>query len=152
MKLREDSEPYCILWLGILLLSAYFFNFLYLELANPGYVLARVSFLSWLLPAPLILIFTFVGYLKPERSRIKPTMLAVSVVIVTMMFITALIMPILEGSATFSDALFLTSWGTGAALFIAGGLSVMHSLDESTSLGTLEVDESDYSPQTTLEN
>ncbi|MBD3404771.1 MAG: hypothetical protein GF411_01390 [Candidatus Lokiarchaeota archaeon] len=147
MKLREDSESYCILWLGVLLLSTYFFNFLYLEVTNPGYILERFPFLAWLLSAPLILIFSLGGYLKPERSKIKPTMLAISGVIATMMFIVVLLMPPLDGTVTFSDALFLVSWGVGGALFIAAGFSIMPTLEESTTSGMLQEDASRYPPE-----
>ncbi len=141
MTLREDSDPYCMLWVGVILLSSYYFNFLYLMLSVDGYVNAMAGFMLPLAALPILLVFTLIGYLKPERSRMKPTMLAISTVLALFVLIFSILAP-----AEFGGGVFLASWAIGSALLTAGGLSIMQPLDESISPGLLDVSSLHYGP------
>ncbi|NHJ15067.1 MAG: hypothetical protein EAX95_15400 [Candidatus Thorarchaeota archaeon] len=141
MKLREDSDPYCLLWIGVVLLAAYYFNFLYFS----------TSLLTTYLPSSLILlvlpilqIFFFIAYLKPDRSRAKTTMLSIAVIFTFFVIVFAGTIP-----EEFYGGLYLASWATGAALVTAGGFSLMHTLEESTTLGILDVGSLHYGPEPT---
>ena len=135
--LREDSDFYCLLWLGIALLSAYYFNIGYLGLTVPLYLSTMQPYLLQLLGCPLILVVVFVSYLKPSRARYKPLVFALAIVVCVYFYIVVNSLPPIAGIT--SDSLFLLSWGIGSALLVASGFSIMPSRSEITSPGILDV-------------
>jgi hypothetical protein len=138
MKLREDSDPYCGLWIGMLLLGGYYFNFFYFSTG----ILAAFPLQSLtLMVLPLLQIFFFIGYLRPDRGRAKATMLAIAVSLTIILAVFTLPIP-----EQFNGGLYLAMWATGGALITAGGFSVMHSMEESTTPGILDVSSLHYGP------
>ncbi len=141
MKLREDSDPYCMLWVGVLLLGAYYFNFLYRSYTLAGYITTMTPYLMPLTVIPLVLVVTLIGYLRPARSRVKPTMLALSAVLGLFIVVFSLLVP-----PDMGGGVFLASWGIGAALLTAGGFSIMHPLEDSVTPGMMDVSALHYGP------
>ncbi len=142
MSLREDSDPYCMLWIGVALFAAYYFSFAYLGLTVTGYLSAIAAYLPILLGLPIVMVFLFTGYLKPHRGRYRPTVLALSILASLFYFIIASTLRQV-GSVT-HDSIFLSSWVIGGAILIAGAFSEIPPLSESTSPGMLDVSSLQY--------
>ncbi|NWF95865.1 MAG: hypothetical protein HXY34_06950 [Candidatus Thorarchaeota archaeon] len=142
MSLREDTEFYCLLWLGMVTLGSYYFNVFYLSATSSTYLSAIGSLLPVLLGAPLMLVFLFVGYLKPARGRIKMNMLALAVIV--MVFYAIMIAGEPTGQA---GGMYTAFWGAGSSLLVAGALAIRPSLTESTSRGMLDVSKLKYPPE-----
>ncbi|RDE11928.1 MAG: hypothetical protein C4K49_11000 [Candidatus Thorarchaeota archaeon] len=142
MSLREDSDPYCMLWIGVALFAAYYFNFAYLGLTVTGYLSAIAAYLPILLVLPIVIVFLFTGYLKPRRGRYRPTVLALSIFASLFYFIIASTLP--QVGSVAHDSVFLSFWVIGGAILIAGAFSEMPSLAESTSPGMLDVSSLQY--------
>ncbi len=144
MKLREDSDPYCLLWVGVLVLVAYLFNFLL------TYDSATIITLSLpILGLPLLLTLTLIGYLKPEKGKAKPNMLALSVVFAIFYLIITVAMYDLFNDWSFEgfiEALGFSSWGIGSAILTAGGLSILQPHEQSIQGGLLDLDTLHYPP------
>ena len=145
MALREDSDWYCLLWLGIVILSAYYFSFFYFSMTVTIFLPMMLSSysvnLTMLLLLPPILIFFFVGYLRPERSKAKPTVLAIGVTAALLYTIFAISL-----DSAFGGGLYLAIWGIGSSLLVAGALSISQPLDENISPGILDVSSLHYGP------
>lgn len=135
--LREDSDFYCLLWLGIALLSAYYFNIGYLGFTVSLYLSAMQSYLLQLIGCPLVLVVVFFSYLRPARGKYKPVVFALAIVVSVYFYIVVSSLPLVPGIT--SDALFLLSWGIGSALLVASGLSIVQTSSEATSPGILDV-------------
>jgi hypothetical protein len=147
---REDSDFYCLLWLGIALLSAYYFNIGYLGFTVPLYLSTMQSYLLQLIGCPLILVVVFLSYLRPSRGRQKPVVFALAIVVSVYFYIVVSSLPPIVGIT--SDALFLLSWGIGSALLVASGFSIMPSRSEITSPGILDVGSLKYGISTEEEH
>ncbi|MGY5875390.1 MAG: hypothetical protein RTU30_06570 [Candidatus Thorarchaeota archaeon] len=145
MTLREDGEPYCFLWVGVLILGSYFFSFIFLSYDIPGYFDSMLVFLLPLVVFPLLLVFTFIGFLRPVKSKAKPTMLALSIVLALFFWILTITMETLSILSP-GEGIGITIWGVGGALLTAAGFSIMHSLEESTTDGILDVSALHYGP------
>lgn len=135
--LREDSDFYCLLWLGIALLSAYYFNIGYLGFTVPLYLSAMQSYMLQWIGCPLILVAIFFSYLRPARGRYKPVVFALAIVVSVYFYIV--VSPLPPVVAITSDALFLLSWGIGSALLVASAFSIRPTRSEATSPGILDV-------------
>ncbi|MHA1903847.1 MAG: hypothetical protein ACW968_06735 [Candidatus Thorarchaeota archaeon] len=134
MSIREDSDPYCVLWLGILLLSAYYFNFFYLSVTDAAFLASiSVHFLPFMLFPP-ILVFLFVGYLRPKSGPVKLLPLIGSVV-----FSLIYVLAALAYYTGLGEWLFQSSWAVGSSLLTAGGFAMMHKRSDSTSPGIMDV-------------
>ncbi len=136
MVLREDPESYCLLWLGMLALGSYYFSLLYHSMVGPLVFAPTDS--SIIVIGPLVMIVLFVGYLKPRRSHMKIVSLACGIVVA---FMYTLI-------SSRVDGFMLSSWGIGSSLLVAGSISIMPSVTESTSPGMLDTKSLKYPPDT----
>ena len=149
MSLREDNGPYCLAWLGTLLLGAYYMSFVYAIITDSvaaAQIFAPANFflisLLWILPP--VMAFLFTGYLRPQRGKAKMTMLGPSVFVGLIYFIIAFI---LSGSSTLIENLLVFSaWGIGSAVLISGGFSVAQSYEQSIDHGMLDVSSLHYGP------
>ncbi|MHA1928692.1 MAG: hypothetical protein ACTSV2_08970 [Candidatus Thorarchaeota archaeon] len=137
MSLREDSGQYCFLWMGVLFLSAYYFNIFYTGL-NWNYSLSAMA----LVAGPLLLVFLFTGYIKPVRGKIKSTMFSIAVVVAALFTIIAF----QYHDMNIDAGIFTAAWGVGSAILTAGGLSMFDPIDASTSPGILDVSKLHYGP------
>ncbi len=138
MKLREDTESYCMFWFGVVIFSSYAFSLLLETLVQPVVALHLLP----LVGTPIIMVFFLVGYLRPERGRIKVNMLAMSVVVGVLytIYVTILI-------SDLGGNLYLATWGIGGAIFISGGISIFPSRDESVTPGIMDVSALHYGPE-----
>jgi hypothetical protein len=137
VTLREDSDSYCLLWTGIALFSAYYFNVFYLALSLPGYIDAVRNYLGQMLLFPVILVVLLFSYMKSSRGRYRPPLLALALLVSLFYVLTASFLPEIAGVNT--DWLFLSSWGIVSALLVAGGFSIMPSKRDIVSPGILDV-------------
>ena len=138
-KIREDADQYCLLWFGLLLLSSYYFHFVY-QITFGWLVLDFLQFV-WLTLPPILMVFFFIGYLKPDRSRVKINSLALGGVVgmfYLLFFVTY--------SWSLTDTAFYAGWSIGAAVLVAGGFSMMASYEDSMTPGIMDVSKLSYGP------
>lgn len=135
MKLREDSDQYCMILIGTIIMSAYIFDLLLSMIADS----AMALHFPFLAGGPLIMVFFLVGYLKPKRSKIKVNMLSMAIVIGLLYTIYVTIL--------YGSDLIYASWGMGAAILLAGGFSMLDSMEVSVTPGIMEVSDLKYRPE-----
>ena len=140
VALREDSDFYCVIWLGIAVLAAYYFSFGY-GLLTGQYTLTAFldSTLAPVLGLPPVILFFLYGYLRPPRGRIKTTMLSLAVVASLFFVILCYSLP-----SQIGGGLGLAVWGIMGALLTTGGFATIHPLDESVTPGLLDVSKLHY--------
>jgi hypothetical protein len=125
-------------WFGILIFSSYSFSLLLESLVQPVVALHLLP----LVGGPIVMVFFLVGYLRPERGRIKVNMLAMTIVVGVLytIYVTILI-------SDLGGNLYLATWGMGGAIFISGGIAIFPSLDESVTPGIMDVSALHYGPE-----
>jgi hypothetical protein len=134
MKLREDSDQYCMLLIGTIILSAYVFDIL-LAVATDT---AMALHLPFLVGGPLVMVFFLIGYFRPKRGRIKVNMLSIAIVIGVLYTIYVLV--------PFGSDIIYASWGMGGAILLAGGFSMLDPMEVSVTPGIMEVSDYKYKP------
>jgi len=149
MSLREDNGPYCLVWLGVLLMGAYYTNFAYQIYTNPStaasfFAATNLVFMLALMILPPLMVFFFTGYLRPTRGKAKMTMLGPSVFLGLLYVIIAYTVSM--NTDILGNILIISGWGIGSAILTAGGLSIVQSYEESTSPGMLDVSSLHYGP------
>lgn len=149
MSLREDNGPYCLVWLGVLLMGAYYTNFAYLIWTSPTaaasfFAASNFIFMLGLMILPPVMIFFFTGYLRPTRGKAKMTMLGPSVFLGLLYVILAY--TVSSNTDILGNLLTFSAWGIGSAILTAGGLAIVQSYEQSTSPGMLDVSSLHYGP------
>ncbi|MBN2229132.1 MAG: hypothetical protein JW779_06020 [Candidatus Thorarchaeota archaeon] len=147
MALREDSEPYCLAWVGFLLMGAYYANFGYQLWTNPVAVSAFINnspSMLILLGLPPLMVFLFTGYLRPSRGKAKMSMLGPSVI--AGLFFVIISYQVGSTTTILGDLIVFSAWGIGSALLTAGGFSIMASLEKNTSPGIMDISSLHYGP------
>ncbi len=143
MSLRQDSDPYCMLLLGLIVLASYFFNFLFVAISFPASWLLVAEYLLFLVGIPLLMIFLLIGYFRPEKGKAKNTMLAIFVVaaffFVVFSYWFADALYVVLSLANDNTGFYYSIWGLGATILTAAGFSMQHNKEESTSPGILDV-------------
>jgi hypothetical protein len=134
MKLREDSDQYCMLLIGTIILSAYVFDLMLAVIADT----AMALHFPFLVGGPLIMVFFLIGYFRPKRGRIKVNMLSIAIVIGVLYTIYVLV--------PFGADIIYASWGMGGAILMAGGFSMLDPMEVSVTLGIMEVSDLKYKP------
>ncbi len=137
--LREDSDFYCLIWLGLAVLGAFYFNFGYLLLTGVITFSLITATLAPVLGLPPVMVFFFLGYLRPARGKIKMTMLSIATVVALFYIIFSFAVP-----AEWGGGFGLAVWGVGGAFLTAGGFAMIPPIDESTSPGLLDVSQLPY--------
>jgi hypothetical protein len=144
VAIRQDSDPYCMLWLGVLILASFIFNFIYLSILMPSSALILGSAFTLLGGLSIVMVFLLVGYLRPEKGKGKNLMMSLSVlggfffVVFTDQFVQAL--------PSVGTTLYLSVWGLGGSILTAAGFSMMHTSEESYSPGIMDVHSLHYGP------
>ncbi len=136
-RLREDADPYCTLWVGILFFAAYYFNFFYNQFLQADFIASLGGRFLSLIIIPVLLVFLFIGYFRPKRKKLRINMLALAI------FLSALYLVISYPVG----GVFLTTWGIGSAIVVALGFSMRHSYDQATTLGIMDVSALHYGPK-----
>lgn len=149
MSLREDNGPYCLVWLGVLLMGAYYANFAYMIWTSPAaaasfFAASNFLYILLLMILPPVMVFFFTGYLRPTRGKAKMTMLGPSVIAGLFFVIIANIVSL--NTDILGNLLIFSGWGIGSAILTAGGLSIVQSYEASTSPGMLDVSSLHYGP------
>lgn len=149
MHLREDSDPYCLLWIGLLLLGAYYANFAYIIWTNSVaaaafFAISNFFYMMLLLALPPLMVLLFTGYLRPSRGKAKMSMLGPSVIAGLFFVIIAGLVSL--NTDILGNLVFFSGWGIGSSLLVAGGLSIMHTLQQSSTPGILDVSSLHYGP------
>ena len=150
MSLREDNGPYCLVWLGALLMGAYYTNFVYLIWTNSVAAtafFANFGFMLGLLILPPLMVFFFTGYLRPTRGKAKMTMLGPSVFLgLLYVILVYTIILITDMDLILGQPIVFSAWGIGSAILTAGGFSIVQSYKQRTSPGMLDVSSLHYGP------
>ena len=152
MSLREDNGPYCLVWLGVLLMGAYYANFAYQMWTSPSiaasfFAATNFIFMVALMILPPLMVFFFTGYLRPAHGKAKMTMLGPSVFLGLIFVIAAYTVSLNSDIADMlGNLLVFSGWGIGSAVLTAGGLSIVQSYEQSTSPGMLDVSSLHYGP------
>ena len=150
MSLREDNGPYCLVWLGVLLMGAYYTNFAYLIWTNAAAsaaFFANIGFMLGLMILPPLMIFFFTGYLRPTRGKAKMTMLGPSVFLgLLYVILIYTILGITNMDIILGEPIVFSAWGIGSAILTAGGFAIVQSYEQSTSPGMLDVSKLYYGP------
>ncbi len=147
MSLREDSDQYCLTWLGLMLLGAFYFQFAYIILTQPAYVPAFAGnfvYILLLMALPLAMVFFFTGYLRPARGKAKRAALGPAMVSALFFVIITYLMSL--GTDMLGNVLYFSAWGIGSSLLTAGGLSILQSEEMGTTRGMLDVSSLHYGP------
>jgi peptidoglycan/LPS O-acetylase OafA/YrhL len=146
MKLQQDSDPYCMLFLGLVILTAFIFNFVYLGFGIPGASLFIAGSLSSLISGmSILMVFLLIGYFRPEKGRGKNLMFGLSV-LVGLFFVIFVGFLTTEVPAV-GNWQYLSFWGLGGAILTAAGFSMMHNKEESYSPGILDTSALHYGPE-----
>jgi hypothetical protein len=123
-----------MLLIGTIILSAYVFDIILAVIADTAVALH----FPFLVGGPLIMVFFLVGYFRPKRGRIKVNMLSIAIVIGVLYTIYVLV--------PFGSDIIYATWGMGGAILLAGGFSMLDSLEVSMSPGIMEVSDLKYKP------
>ena len=150
MSLREDNGPYCLLWLGMLLLGAYYTNFAYriwTDATAAGAFFGNFGFMLGLIFLPLLMVFFFTGYLRPTRGKAKQSAFGFSVFLALIFVILAYTVSLNPDVVlVLGETIVFSAWGIGSAILVAGGFAIVQSSEQSTSPGMLDVSSLHYGP------
>ena len=150
--LRQDSDPFCLLLLGLVVFSSYVFNYFYIGISLPASWILIAQYFLFLVGLPLVIIFFLVGYFRPEKGKAKNTAGSISLVaafffvVFVYFFADALL---LFPTVTSADNIgfYYSVWGLGGAILTAAGFSIMHNYEESTTPGILDTSKLHYGPE-----
>lgn len=134
-----------MLFLGLIILTAFIFNFVYL-----GFMIPAASFLiagSFTLIGGLsiLLVFFLIGYFRPEKGKGKNLMMALSITVgfFYVIFVDQFALAVPAAGGT----LYLSFWGLGGAILTAAGFAMIHNQEESYSPGILDTHALHYGPE-----
>ena len=149
MALREDNGPYCLIWIGVLLMGAYYANFAYMIWTSPSasasfFAVSNFFFMLLLMILPPLMVILFTGYLRPSRGKAKMAMLGPSVMAGLFFVIIANVVSL--NTDILGNLIMFSAWGIGSSLLTAGGFSIIQSFDQGTSSGMLDVSSLYYGP------
>lgn len=141
-RLNEDADRYCMFWLGIMMLTAYYFEFIFKT--SVGLLLVDPFNLTTLFAFPPVVAFFLSGYFIPERSKMKNVSLAIAVFLSLMYFLASFVVY----PWAFGDAVWYTFWGIGSAVVVAGGAAMLAitSDAEAYTPGIMDVSKLHYGP------
>ncbi|MHA2076448.1 MAG: hypothetical protein ACW99X_02550 [Candidatus Thorarchaeota archaeon] len=151
MTLRQDSDPFCLLLLGLVVLTSYIFNFFFVAISFPTTWILVAEYLLFLVGIPLLLIFFLTGYFRPEKGKAKNTSMSISVVIgfffVVFAYLFADALYVVLSMSPDNTGFYYTIWGLGGSILTAAGFSIMHTYEESTTPGILDTSALRYAPE-----
>lgn len=145
MELRQDSDPYCMLFLGLIILTAFIFNFVYLGFLMPAASLIIAGSFTLIGGTSILLVFLLIGYFRPEKGKGKNLMMALSITVgfFFVVFIDQFAIAVPAAGTT----MYLAFWGFGGSILTAAGFSMMHNREESYSPGILDTSALHYGPE-----
>ncbi len=134
-----------MLFLGLIILTAFIFNFVYLGFMMPAASFVIASSFTLIGGTSILLVFLLTGYFRPEKGKGKSLMLALSVVVgfLYILFVDQFALSVPSAGTT----LALACWGLGGSIITAAGFSMMHNREESYSPGILDTSALHYGPE-----
>ncbi|MBE0525810.1 hypothetical protein E4H12_00015 [Candidatus Thorarchaeota archaeon] len=151
MSLRQDSDPYCLLLLGLVVLTSYLFNYFYVAISYPISWILIGSYFIFVAGLPLLMVFFLIGYFRPEKGKAKNTAMSISIVIaffyVVFTYAFADSLYNVLSMASDNTGFYYSVWGLGGSILTAAGFSIMHTKEESTSPGILDTSALRYGPE-----
>jgi hypothetical protein len=135
-----------MLFLGLVILTAFIFNFVYLGfVVPPAAALVVAGSFTVIGGMSILMVFLLIGYFRPEKGKGKNLMFGLSVLVGFFYVVTldqfALAVPAAGGT------LYLSFWGLGGSILTAAGFSMMHNREESYSPGILDTSALHYGPE-----
>jgi hypothetical protein len=134
-----------MLFLGLLILTAFIFNFVYLGFLVPSASLIIAGSFTLIGGMSILLVFFLIGYFRPEKGKGKNLMMALSIVVgfFFVVFIDQFALAVPSAGST----LYLSFWGLGGSILTAAGFAMMHTHEESYSPGILDTSALHYGPE-----
>ncbi len=134
-----------MLFLGLVILTAFIFNFVYLGFLMPTASLIIAGSFTLIGGMSILLVFFLIGYFRPEKGKGKNLMMALSISFgfFYVVFIDRFAVAVPSAGST----LYLSFWGLGGVILTAAGFAMMHNLEESYSPGILDTDALHYGPE-----
>jgi hypothetical protein len=135
-----------MLFLGLVVLTAFIFNFIYLGILYPSASLLISGSLSSIISGmSILMVFLLIGYLRPEKGAGKNVMFGFS--ILGGFFFVVFVSWFVDSVPAAGDWLYLSFWGLGGSILTAAGFSMMHNYEESYSPGIMDTSKLHYGPE-----
>ncbi len=141
-RLNEDADRYCMFWIGVVMMTAYFVEFIFKM--TTGSAAFETSNLAFLLGGPILLSVLLLGYFVPDRGKMKNLFLSIAS-FVSVMFI---ILTLVSFQWDVADTIWYASWGIGSAIVASGGAAMLKMTrdDEAYTEGIMDVSKLHYGP------
>ena len=134
-----------MLFLGLIILTAFIFNFVYLGFLLPAASLVIAGSFTLIGGLSILMVFLLIGYFRPEKGKGKNLMMALSILMgfFFVVFVDQFALAVPSAGST----LYLSFWGLGGSILTAAGFSMMHNREESYSPGILDTSALHYGPE-----
>ena len=134
-----------MLFLGLVILTAFIFNFVYLGFLVPAASLVIAGSFTLIGGMSILMVFLLIGYFRPEKGKGKNLMMALSILMgfFFVVFVDQFAMAVPSAGGTW----YLSFWGLGGSILTAAGFSMMHNREESYSPGILDTSALHYGPE-----
>ena len=134
-----------MLFLGLVILTAFVFNFIYLGFLFPSTSLIIAGSFTLIGGMSILMVFLLIGYFRPEKGKGKNLMFGLSVLVgfFFVVFVDQFALAVPAAGGTF----YLSFWGLGGSILTAAGFSMMHNREESYSPGILDTSALHYGPE-----
>jgi hypothetical protein len=135
-----------MLFLGLIIQTAFIFNFFYLGFYVPAASLFIAGSLSSLISGmSILMVFLLIGYFRPEKGKGKNLMFGLSVL--AGFFFVVFISWFAESVPIAGGWEYLSFWGLGGSILTAAGFAMMHTKEESYSPGIMDTSALHYGPE-----
>jgi hypothetical protein len=134
-----------MLFLGLVILTAFIFNFVYLGFLIPTASLVIAGSFTLIGGMSILMVFLLIGYFRPEKGKGKNLMMALSILMgfFFVVFVDQFALAVPTAGGTW----YLSFWGLGGSILTAAGFSMMHNHEESYSPGILDTNALHYGPE-----
>ena len=134
-----------MLFLGLVILTAFIFNFVYLGFLLPAASLVIAGSFTLIGGLSILMVFLLIGYFRPEKGKGKNLMFGLSVL--AGFFFVVFVDQFALAVPTAGGTLYLSFWGLGGSILTAAGFAMMHNREESYSPGILDTSALHYGPE-----
>jgi hypothetical protein len=134
-----------MLWLGLIILTSFIFNFIYLGFMMPASAIVIGSAFTLLGGISILMVFLLIGYFRPEKGKGKNLMMSLSVL--AGFFFVVFIDQFVNALPSAGTTLYLSAWGLGGSILTAAGFAMMHTSQESYSPGIMDTSSLHYGPE-----
>jgi hypothetical protein len=134
-----------MLFLGLIILTAFIFNFVYLGFLLPAASFVIAGSFTLIGGMSILMVFVLIGYFRPEKGKGKNLMFGLSVLVgfFFVVFVDRFALAVPSAGGT----LYLSFWGLGGSILTAAGFAMMHNREESYSPGILDTSALHYGPE-----